>query len=177
MNRNARGNACRPNTFPWTAADGGLSRLLTDFVGQTASSARRSPVANAIPAPLTAWETEAHYTVEFELPGFTRDELTIELLDDTLTVSGRREASLPEGATLLRNERARGELSRTVEFSSEVEAEGVHASFENGLLRVTLPKRAETRPKKIEIGIANPNPEVEISTATPDAPETATDVD
>ena len=65
MNRTSQ---CRPTQSPWSAADGGLSRILSEFVGQTASSALRSAANEATAPGLTAWETDAAYTVELDLP-------------------------------------------------------------------------------------------------------------
>ena len=148
MNRTSQ---CRPNQSPWSAADGGLSRILSEFVGQTASSALRS-VANEATAPaLTAWETDSAYTVELDLPGITPEAVSIELLDGTLTVSGSWPREAPEGAPVLRDERPSGEFSRTVQFSNELDEAAVEADLRHGTLRITLPKRPETQPRKIHI--------------------------
>ncbi len=167
MNRpGSRPQVCR-SSFPWSSADGGLSRVLNEIVGQTASSTRRAAPSSPSAPPLTAWETVDSYEVEFDVPGITRDSVEIELLDGALTISGTWPHQLPEGAEVLRDERPHGLFSRSVKFTTDLEESAVRADLNEGLLRITLPKRPETQPRRIEVGARA----VEISGSTEPSPE------
>jgi HSP20 family protein len=91
-------------------------------------------------------------TVSLELPGVSRKDVSITYHDGVLTVSGerRQESEIREGETL-RTERHYGRFERLVEIATPVDADKVSAAFKDGVLIVTLPKRADARPKQIDI--------------------------
>ena len=102
--------------------------------------------------PMTMIETKDDIVVMAELPGLDRGDFKLTLTDNTLTISGeRKEETLPEGARYLFNERASGRFTRSIPLPVEVDKEKIRAEFKNGLLRVTLPKHEETKPKEITI--------------------------
>ena len=91
-------------------------------------------------------------TVSLELPGVSRKDVSITYHEGVLSVSGerRQESEIREGETL-RTERHYGRCERLVELATPVDAEKVTAAFKDGVLIVTLPKRADARPKQIDI--------------------------
>lgn len=98
-------------------------------------------------------ETDKEYIVEAELPGFDKNDIDIELFDDRLTISARRnEAIDEERADYIRRERRYGEVSRTFILEG-VKEDGVKADYKNGILRIVLPKADEytRRGRKIDI--------------------------
>jgi HSP20 family protein len=137
---------------PWSTMDSSLSRLFHDFVSP-ASFPAQTFGAKGLP-PLAAWETESEYTFEVELPGLADGDVEVEILDGVLTLRGTLPSSLPEGAKVLRNERTAGEFVRSVRLPGEVDEAGVEAHLDRGVLRISLPKRPEARPRRIEIGRA-----------------------
>lgn len=118
-----------------------------------------TPAFSAAPSPrfpaLNVWEEEASYTVEAELPGFDAQSLDLSVADNRLTIKGQRaRTALPEGGRVQRSERWTGSFERTVAFPGPVDAEGVSASFDAGVLTITLPKPAEQRPRRIQVRTA-----------------------
>ena len=98
-------------------------------------------------------ETDDHFVLRADLPGMSEDDVKIEFEDGTLTVSGERKTeheSQNEG--YYRVERAFGGFSRTLTLPKGIDAEGVTASFDRGVLEVRIPKPEERRPRRIEIG-------------------------
>lgn len=93
--------------------------------------------------------------VEALLPGVEPDKIEMNILGNTLTLAGERLAldDNEERRTWHRRERGTGKFMRTIELPVAIVAEKVKAECRNGLLRVTLPKAAEAKPKKISVKV------------------------
>lgn len=112
--------------------------------------------------PLDVHENDAHYTIAANLPGLTADDIEITLHENTLTISGefvRQEA--PEGTREWLSERVFGKFSRTLTLPNAVDADAVEATYDNGVLTLTLPKAESARPRQIAVNskglLNNPN--------------------
>jgi HSP20 family protein len=86
-------------------------------------------------------ETEDGYLVLAELPGVQRDDIQLQVRDRRLELSGRRQP-LGENRNFLRMERSYGPFRRTFDLGAPVDVDGISAAFEQGVLRVLVPKRA-----------------------------------
>ena len=92
------------------------------------------------------------YTIEIDLPGMKREDVQIEAVENVLKISGERKPAQENGRNGYRHvERRHGRLERSIEFGHGFDAEKISATLENGVLRVTLPKREETKPKRIPV--------------------------
>lgn len=94
--------------------------------------------------------------VEALLPGVDPDKLDMNILGDTLTLTGERHDPVDEagnGRTWHRRERGAGKFLRSIELPVAIVAEKAKAEYTNGLLRVTLPKAAEAKPRKINVKV------------------------
>lgn len=90
--------------------------------------------------------------VEAELPGMTRDDFELTIENNVLTLKGERKfEKKTEGDNYHRIERSYGSFTRQFTLPQTVTADGATADFDNGVLRVALPKREETKARKIEI--------------------------
>ncbi|MDT8442758.1 MAG: Hsp20/alpha crystallin family protein [Desulfuromonadales bacterium] len=100
-------------------------------------------------------DDEENVYVEALLPGVDPDKLDMNILGNTLTLAGERAAADPadEKCTWHRRERGIGKFMRTIELPVEIVADKVKAECRNGLLRVTMPKAAEAKPKKISVKV------------------------
>jgi HSP20 family protein len=97
-------------------------------------------------------ETEAHYEVTVELPGMKPEEFNVELRNGELWITGeRKEEKEEKGKTWHRMERRYGEFRRVFRLPLAVEEEKVTAEYKEGILRVTVPKVAEAKPKRVEV--------------------------
>ncbi len=97
-------------------------------------------------------EGEKAYMIQLDLPGVAREDLSIEVEGQTLTISARRSVPVPEGFKALHNERAdRIEYRRSFTLGNGVDVGRVEARLENGSLTVTLAKSEQALPRKIEI--------------------------
>ena len=86
-------------------------------------------------------ETEDAYLLFAELPGVRREDIQLQVRDRRLELSGRRQP-LGEQRNFLRMERSYGPFRRIFDLGAPVDAEGITAAFEQGILRVQIPKRS-----------------------------------
>lgn len=111
----------------------------------------RRAVAPAYPA-LNLWQDDDNLYCEAELPGMELADLEIYATGgNQLTIRGKREAPSHEGGTWHRRERGYGSFARVLTLPQDVDAERVEAKFCHGVLCVTLPKREESKPRRIEV--------------------------
>jgi HSP20 family protein len=89
--------------------------------------------------------------VEALMPGIDARTLEITVLGNTLTISGERKNEVGKNATWHRRERGIGKFLRTIDMPAEVDVEQVKADYQEGVLKVTLPKAPSARPKQIKI--------------------------
>jgi len=104
--------------------------------------------------PTNVFSDKDGYIVRMEVPGVAPESLTIESHGRTLTISGKRETSAPEGASFHRHERNSGEFSRSLQLSNDLDLTKAEATCKHGMLTVRIPKKEEAKPRQIEIKAA-----------------------
>ena len=101
-------------------------------------------------------ETEDTYELDVDLPGFKKDEVTLELKDGVLTiqaVKGLDKDETDKKGKYIRQERYAGSCSRSFYVGEDVEADQISAKFESGILQISVPKAAKKLPKNSSISI------------------------
>jgi HSP20 family protein len=128
---------------------GDMNRLFDRFFeGRAPNSGSR----RWIPA-MDLVETEDALVLRGDLPGMTEEDVDIEIKDNLLTVSGERKSENEEkGEGFHRVERAFGRFSRSLNLPQGIDPEKVEAKFDNGVLEVRIPKPAEAKPTRVQIG-------------------------
>ncbi len=91
------------------------------------------------------------FTIRAEVPGFIKNDLNIKIQGNYLELSGKRESDTIEGYTTHRSERSAVNFSRSFTLQSDVDADKVEATLQNGILELKLPKSEAAKPKQIEI--------------------------
>ena len=91
-------------------------------------------------------EDENGYEVHIDMPGFKKEDVKAELKDGYLTISASRTSETKEGSKFVRRERYVGNVSRSFYVGEELTEEDIKAKFEDGVLKITLPKK-EAQPK------------------------------
>ena len=115
------------------------------FSGFNATAARDFP-------PINIWLGENSVVVTAELPGVTGEDVNLNLQEDVLTLSGKREPKSDQpNMSWQRRERAYGTFSRAVQLPFRVDPDKVQARFNDGILEIELQRLEADRPKKIEI--------------------------
>lgn len=98
-------------------------------------------------------EGEDFYKIVADLPGMTRDDISIKVENGTLTISGERKRPEDDKAKVVWSERFFGKFRRDYKLGDKVDVNKIGAEFKNGLLTVSLPFKEETKPKNIEVQV------------------------
>lgn len=123
-----------------------IDDLFGDFLSAPSTSAVRTYPAIDIA------EYDNDTVVVAEMPGVQKEDLKLTVQDGLLVISGERKIhQLPENASWLRNEISAGQFTRTIRLPHEVQVEKIGAELTNGVLRVTLPKAEQVKPREIKV--------------------------
>ncbi len=99
-------------------------------------------------------DTKDELVIYAELPGVNKDDVKVKIHNNILTISGeRKEPELPEKANCLIREREFGKFMRSVRLPYPVDVSKVSAEYKDGILKITLPKKEEVKPKEIQINV------------------------
>ena len=112
-------------------------------------------------------ETDEHFVLRADLPGLSQEDVSIELEDNVLTVSGERKAeheAKKEG--YYRMERSFGQFRRSLTLPDGVDADAIAATFDKGVLEVRIPKPEERKPRKVAIQVGDKPAAIEGSETT-----------
>jgi HSP20 family protein len=127
-----------------------MSPTLAQALGLHAQQARGRTSAWA-PA-LDISERKDAYLVTVELPGLKPEDLDITMEDGQLTIQGERQFTAESSEQQFhRVERRYGSFRRSITLPAHVMAEGIQASFEDGVLQILVPKAEEAKPKRIQV--------------------------
>ena len=122
-----------------------MNRLFDSTFQRTYRKAPTFPAVNV-------WANEDGLLVTAEVPGISTEDIDIIVVGETLTLSGTRALDETNGDSKYhRHERGHGEFNRTIQLPFQVDADKVSASFTDGVLKITLPRKDEDKPKKITV--------------------------
>jgi HSP20 family protein len=126
-----------------------MNRLFSTFFddqGPTNGARRWAPAVDVL-------ERDDSIVLKADLPGVDHDDVSIEVSDNLLTISGHRQSEAQEKKEgYFRIERSYGAFSRSIGLPQGVDADRIEASFDKGVLDVTVPKPEERKPRRISIG-------------------------
>lgn len=103
--------------------------------------------------PVNIFEDAEGITLEADMPGVSKERLRLRVDKDALLVEGDIQFPMPEGLEALYADVRATRYSRSFALSSELDIDGIDASLKDGVLRLRIPKRAEVRPRKIEVRV------------------------
>ena len=109
------------------------------------------PLGAAVFPAINAWTTDDEEVVTAQMPGISPDDIDISITNDVLTISGERYAVQETDLRYHRRERTNGKFSRSIQLAFPVAADKVSAGYENGVLKVTLPRAEADKPRKISV--------------------------
>src|SRR5215831_14365418 len=127
-----------------------MNRLFRDSYGDREESLTTSAFA----PPVDVYEDEHHVTLNIEVPGIDEKDIDVRVESNVLTVHGERKFEKEEKEENFRRvERQYGSFTRTFTLPSTVDSENVQADYDKGVLKITLPKKAEAKPKQIKVNV------------------------
>lgn len=124
---------------------GQFDHLVDQFLGPGVSRGIQAYYVAA-----SVWEDANSYHVELDVPGVTRDNVDVTFEKGTLRITTERVAP-EEQRTGLVDERRYGKVTRTVTLPESIDPESIAAELNNGVLHLTVHKKPEAQPKRIEI--------------------------
>jgi HSP20 family protein len=97
-------------------------------------------------------ESDDHFVLKADLPGLAEEDVSIEIRDNTLTISGERKAEHEKRERgWYRVERSTGAFSRSLSLPEGVDPDAVSAEFDKGVLEVRIPKPEQKKPRRVQI--------------------------
>lgn len=100
---------------------------------------------------LNVYETDTEFEITVALPGMSKDDIDIGFENNTITISGERELKEENGTKYHRIESRFGKFERSLPLPNVIDEENISASYDNGVLTVTVPKLKEKAGRKIEV--------------------------
>src|SRR5919197_4606959 len=127
-----------------------MNRLFRDSFGDGQEALTTSTFA----PPVDVYEDEHNVTLKIEVPGIDEKDIDVRIENNTLTVHGERKFEKEEKEENFRRvERQYGSFTRSFTLPNSVDAENVSANYDKGILKISLPKKAEAKPKQIKVNI------------------------
>ena len=133
---------------PFRSLSREMERLFEDFFGSPREGTSLAEWAPAVDIK----EEEGAYRVQVDLPGLKKEDINIEVNENRLAISGERQFEQEEKRDDYHFvERSYGRFHRAFNLPSSVDANKIDATYKDGVLEVTLPKKEEVKPKKVTI--------------------------
>src|SRR5580692_6481315 len=128
-----------------------MNRLFRD---SNSEGREESLTTTSFAPPVDVYEDEHNVTLKIEVPGIDEKDIDVRIENNVLTVHGERKFEKEEKEENYRRvESQYGSFTRTFTLPTTVDAEKVQADYDKGVLKVTLPKKAEAKPKQIKVNI------------------------
>ncbi len=130
-----------------------INRLFDDTL-RAASEGDEDLIRGAWVPPVDIHETGDEYVVSADMPGVKKEDIEIDLKDGMLTIKGEKkfEEKVPRDK-YVRIERSYGRFVRSFSLPNNVDSEKIKATFNNGILELSIPKKEEAKPKQITIDV------------------------
>ena len=137
-----------------------MDQLFSTFQGDAARATNGG--SEFINLPVDIRQTDSEFVIEASVPGFKPEQVEVTFEDGTLTIKGQRSSESEEKkGEYVRRERRHASVYRRVGLPAEVRADEISASFDNGVLRITVPRAQKAQPKRIPVTAgSNGSPQV-----------------
>jgi len=131
-----------------------LQRGINQLLDRSFATPREDVALKAWTPAVDVYEDENAFLIKLDLPEVSRDDVKVTLNENTLSISGERRVENEEKReNYHRVERSYGQFFRSFTMPPNVNTGAINAQFKDGVLRLTLPKREEAKPKQVEVKI------------------------
>jgi HSP20 family protein len=128
-------------------------RMLQSLMSGDPFGGMTAPGSTLFAPDIEVKESQDAYKIRADLPGVREDDVEVSITGNQLTISGtRQEEKRDEGDRYYVYERSYGRFSRTLILPESADMEHVQANLSNGVLELSVPKRAEAQPRRIPVG-------------------------
>jgi len=103
--------------------------------------------------PVNLYESGDAYTLQLALPGLSADNIDIQVIGREVTVKGTSKSEAPEGVRWIWRGIPNGEFQETYTLPAEVQGDKTQASYEYGILAITLPKAEHLKPRTVQVTV------------------------
>ena len=132
---------------------GDLAGFFESFADVSGGTPKDKLAFGSFAPAVDVYEDEHNLMLKLEIPGVNEEDLNVSVGSNTLTVSGERKLEKEEKEeNFHRIERRYGAFTRTFRLPNTVDTEKVDAGYDKGILKITLAKKAEAKPKQIKVG-------------------------
>ncbi len=129
-----------------------FDRLFNSFFGD--EDFDLAPATNTWMPSVDISDDKDNYYLTAELPGVDKNNIKITVKDNTLTISGeRKEEKEEKDKNFYRREISYGNFIRSFELPDSIDQNKIKANYKDGILKLTIPKKEEAKPKEIEIKV------------------------
>ena len=101
--------------------------------------------------PINVFQQGHDILAVIELPGVDKNDLQVQAKNNTIRISGRKAVTYPEGVSLNRRERMRGEFDRTITLPVQIDADHIKAEYRDGILALFFPRSESDKPRTISV--------------------------
>lgn len=131
-----------------------MNRLFDQTLSRTKADEEEGLAASTWAPAVDIYETPDSLVLKAELPGVSRENIDIQVRDNTLTLKGERRFEREvKDENYLRIERSYGSFQRAFSLPTVIQQDKIKAVFTDGVLEVTLPKAEEVKPKQVKIEV------------------------
>jgi HSP20 family protein len=131
-----------------------MNRLFRDSF--SADPQEQSLATSAFAPPVDVYEDDHNITLKIEVPGIDEKDIDVRIDNNTLTVHGERKFEKEEKEENFRRvERQYGSFTRSFSLPQTVDTEKVSATYDKGILKISLAKKAEAKPKQIKVNVGS----------------------
>jgi HSP20 family protein len=120
------------------------SRFSNEWLGGTTASMGAYP-------PVNVFQQGDDLVAIVELPGVNKEDLNIQAKENTIRIAGRKAIDYPQDVSLHRRERLSGVFDRTIVVPMQIDADGIKAECNDGLLALFIPRAERDKPRTITI--------------------------
>jgi len=129
-----------------------MNRLFRDSYGNEGHD--EALTTSSFAPAVDVYEDEHNVSLKIEIPGIDEKDIDVRVENNTLTVHGERKFEKEEKEENFRRvERSYGSFTRSFTLPNTVDVEHVSANYDKGVLKITLPKKAEAKPKQIKVQV------------------------
>ncbi|TFZ05842.1 Hsp20/alpha crystallin family protein [Ramlibacter henchirensis] len=129
-----------------------MSNQVQTTGNRTPANQSAAPAPHVVP-PVDVFEDESGITVLADLPGVSRDRLGVRVDGDSLLIEGTAEVAGPKDMDMVYGEAQVPAYRREFTLSRELDASRIEAQLKDGVLRLTIPKAEEAKPRRIEVRV------------------------